>query len=575
MFLSPTKLMRLLLLQGRSKTVKLLAVGILVSIASAAAWHFTERRPARRAELPTHTVRYDKLPLTIEAQGDLESAENSEVVCRVKRVVPRGPFASTIKWVVENGTNVKRGQLLVDLDDSHLQDALKLEKVFLEKALCDWCQAEENYKIEISRNQNAIQSAQIAVLLAELDYYKYLKGDDGLRRKDLQRRLILAESDAEQWHVRVGHSELMLRKGFISPNRADIEQRQLRSARISLDRLREERRLFEECSRKQMVIRLEKKLAEAKHTLERTKIQARAKGSQANIGRLSRRKIYQRRLDRCRELQTEIAKCRITAPRGGLVVYHIPDAGASSKTVLSPGEPVRTEQLLMRIPDLTQMQVKTWVHEAMVSRVRGDVRQPTGFGECVQAALMTTSDPLLAANNLAVFADVRPQFREQDHRKISEGQPVLVRIDAFPNRVLHGHVQEVATVPSRINDDWSANDVNVYETLITIDEPLEGLKPDMTARVTILVNEELDHVLTVPLEALVGTPGIGKQRKCFVLTAEGPEARAIVLGLHNDKLAEVRSGLRAGEKVVLHPERLVEESDKGERSDGAEMGATK
>jgi hypothetical protein len=64
----------------------------------------------------------------------------------------------------------------------------------------------------------------------------------------------------------------------------------------------------------------------------------------------------------------------------------------------------------------------------------------------------------------------------------------------------------------------------------------------------------------------VGTISAGAERKCFVLGANGqPEMRDIVVGLSNERLVEVRSGLAEGEQVVLNPQPLLK--------DGSEMKA--
>ena len=45
--------------------------------------------------------------------------------------------------------------------------------------------------------------------------------------------------------------------------------------------------------------------------------------------------------------------------------------------MIEQGAQVKEGQKLLRIPNLQRMQVNTKVHEAMVARIRGDVRVPT------------------------------------------------------------------------------------------------------------------------------------------------------------------------------------------------------
>src|SRR5262249_10512161 len=157
--------------------------------------------------------------------------------------------------------------------------------------------------------------------------------------------------------------------------------------------------------------------------------------------------------------------------------------------------------------------------EALVSRVQGEIMQPTGFGDCVNVGLALTPDVGTRLGGLFWFGEVRDRFKDKELRVARKGQDAQVRIDAFPDRVLRGHVKSVATVASQ--QDWMTADVKTYQTMIAIDEVVENLKPGMSGEVTIYINEALNDVLTVPLQGILGTPSMGSERKCFVLTPEG------------------------------------------------------
>ena len=211
----------------------------------------------------------------------------------------------------------------------------------------------------------------------------------------------------------------------------------------------------------------------------------------------------------------------------------------------------------MRIPDLKRMIVNTKVHDAMVSRVHGEVWRQTGFSDTLRAAMLTQFDPVSrVAAQLAVM-DMHDKFRAHDLELLQQGQPATVRIDAFPSRVLKGHVKSVATVPAQ--QDWQSADVKVYQTMVAIDESVEGCKPGMNAEVTIKVDGTTEPVLAVPLQAVVGGAELGPKRKCFVRTPTGTVERDIVVGLANERMAEIRSGLVEGDEVVLNPKVLVGE----------------
>jgi hypothetical protein len=191
----------------------------------------------------------------------------------------------------------------------------------------------------------------------------------------------------------------------------------------------------------------------------------------------------------------------------------------------------------------------------MVSRVKGDTWQPTYFTETVRAALLAPPDGLTRLLTQVAMPEIRDRLREHEMRKVADGLLATVRIDAFPDRILKGHVKTVATVAAQ--QDWSSSDVKVYQTMVSIDESLENLKPGMSAEVTIHVDATDEAVMTVPVQAVFGGAELGVNRKVFVQSAEGPKERDVLIGLSNEKMVEVRGGLKEGEEVVLNPRVLL------------------
>jgi hypothetical protein len=203
------------------------------------------------------------------------------------------------------------------------------------------------------------------------------------------------------------------------------------------------------------------------------------------------------------------------------------------------------------------MQVNTKVHEAMVSRIRGDKRKSTGFFNALRVGLLLTPNPLdrLVNNSEFVLSTLREEYHDQDYVLESRGQSATVRVDAFPDKVLKAHVRTVAAVASQ--QDWFSSDVKVYQTLVMIDEPIDGLKPDMSAEVNIQVDPPSEAMLTVPLQAVFGGAEDGSKRKVFVSTPAGPQEREVTLGLFNEKMVEVKEGLAEGDQVVLNPKVIL------------------
>jgi hypothetical protein len=151
---------------------------------------------------------------------------------------------------------------------------------------------------------------------------------------------------------------------------------------------------------------------------------------------------------------------------------------------------------------------------------------------------------------------VRAKIHEAMVRSVEAGQSATIMIDSIPERVFNGKVKRVAAVPSQV--DMFSSDVKLFEAEISIEDSLEGynIKPQMTARVTITSEGSKDEVLTVPIQSVFGS--VESKRKCFVVGADGnPRMVDIEVGMNNDRLIEVKSGLEPGDKVVLNPAPLL------------------
>jgi multidrug resistance efflux pump len=495
---------------------------------------------------PVHVVKKERLQFAVVERGTLESADNHEIKVQVKASGRGGTIATTIKWVIEDGTRVRKGDTLVLLDDAGLKDQLTDQRIKVEQARAAWVKADEDYQIVLK-----------SVHIAELNVKKYL-GDklDGKEGEYLQLlnevegRIKIAESDLEMWEDRSAWSERMVKRGFLSRSQAEADRARLESAKISLKKVKGELDILERFTRNLTETDLKSKLDEAH-----------SKRKQAYSEKEAKQKILEQEESREAEIEAEIRKCTVLAPQDGLVVYYMPEqsryGGGSRQSIVAQGEPVNEGQKLMQIPNLTKMQVNVRVHEALVSHIRGDVHKPTGFrADGVQAGLLVAPDFFQRLIGQAAWMIVEGQFRSLELDMLDRGQRAFIRVDAYPNRVLRGHVKTLANVASQA--EFFSSDIKVYQTIVSIDEPVEKLKPGMSAEVTILADEGSDEVLTVPIQSVVGTIAMGAGRKCFVLDAKGePQERDIVIGRSNEKMVEVTKGLSEGDKVVHNPRPLL------------------
>jgi membrane fusion protein, copper/silver efflux system len=142
-----------------------------------------------------------------------------------------------------------------------------------------------------------------------------------------------------------------------------------------------------------------------------------------------------------------------------------------------------------------------------------------------------------------VIADVY----EQDIARVRTGQPASVAIDAIPGRPFEARV---AYLYPTLNTATRTTPVR-----LELDNPDGLLRPGMFAHVE-LVTGGAEPRLTVPTSAIVA--GADQQ---VVLVAEGEgrfRPQAVELGLRGREQVEILDGLKAGERVVVSANFLID-----------------
>ncbi len=146
---------------------------------------------------------------------------------------------------------------------------------------------------------------------------------------------------------------------------------------------------------------------------------------------------------------------------------------------------------------------------------------------------------------------VNTEINEVDLNKVHIGQPVEIRLDAFPNVVFSGKVETIGTLAHRkINPaTGKATSTKVFDLVVKVTEEDKRLKPGLSATVDIIV-DSLKNVLYVPIEAVFTT----KEGRTFVYLKEGNriEKRLVDIGKSNDSYVEIVNGLNEKDVVLLN-----------------------
>ncbi|MGD0098607.1 MAG: efflux RND transporter periplasmic adaptor subunit [Terracidiphilus sp.] len=161
-------------------------------------------------------------------------------------------------------------------------------------------------------------------------------------------------------------------------------------------------------------------------------------------------------------------------------------------------------------------------------------------GALIQGGTNSNSQdlPIVRLSQSALLR-LRLPVPEDDVRFVRDGDQVTVRVDAI-DRSLIGKVV-------RFTRDVNA-ETRTMETEVDVDNKDLSISPGMYAN-TMLRMAHVENAVTIPVEALVIKDG---GSVVFVLDdANHIHIRAVQVGIEGSKLAEIKSGLQPGERVIL------------------------
>jgi HlyD family secretion protein len=460
-----------------------------------ARWQLLDKN-TKKADQEFQAARRGDVTLKIVERGSVEPPAGGEIYCTVRSTKKGSTIATTIKSIVDNGTLVKKGDVLVTLDASAFEEQHRDKTKDVKLALAAKIQAEQQVEIQKLDNQAELLTAENRLDLAKIDLKKYTEGEYPQALQDVTGRIALARAELETAKEVAAQSAAQVKKGTVSKAQADADALRVDTARLQLQKVEEEKRVLVNFTRLRTETDLKARISEAQLNMQKAQLQAKAKLQFAQADLQAKTEIYDLENDRLTEVERQIAACTVKAPRAGLVVYHVPEQVRGGAVIVAQGEPVRESQLLLRVCELNQpMKVAIRVPEAQVAQV-------------------------------------------------AVKQKAAVRIDAFPNKVLAAQVEWIDTVASA--PDWFAADVRVYAVRLGLLEVVPALRPGMSAEATI-EGDRHAGVVTVPALAVLR---VGKASYCYIRNGQEVLKREVVPGASNDEVVEIKEGVKEGEQVL-------------------------
>lgn len=451
------------------------------------------------ATVETFVAKRGPLMIRVLEAGALK-AKDPEVLCSSLQ------GRAVIISIVPEGTWVKKGDLLVELDVTKLVDHRVDHEIMTRNAEAAYIDAREAALITKSLAQSSVEAAQLKYDFAKLDLEKYL-GQGGQYATDLAKAkgdIALSQQEVEKNKDYYDWSEKLAQEKYLSGTQLKADELTLRKSELNLRVAENNLQLLERYTYQRQLVQLRSDVHQSEAALERAKAKARANVAQAQAHLAAHEQEYRRNLDMLARVDDQISKGKIYAPTDGMVLYATSEGGHfhDDRKPLADGVEVWMRQELIYLTRSTSTVAEVDLHEANLQKVR-------------------------------------------------VGLPVIVTVDALPGRKFVGTISRIAPLADA-QSMWMNPDLKVYQTEITlaVDDP--ELRSGMNCRAEIIVEQHAD-ALYVPVQSIVRVRG---QPVVYVVDENGtPQERPVEIGLDDNTVARVVRGLEEGEAILLRPPR--------------------
>ncbi|MDB5174014.1 MAG: efflux transporter, family, subunit [Phycisphaerales bacterium] len=453
--------------------------------------YFTFLRPARPGPAAAAgkflTVQPVDLDVKVKKDGELQAVNNIDIVCMVEGL-------NTLVQIVKEGSFVKKGEVIVQIDSSLIRQKIDDTSIDLQRAQADVETSRQLREIQDSQNDANLKAAAVSLELAKIAQKQYIDGLYPQQLADDTTAVKMADITLKNKKEDLAQTRGLFAKGFVTA--ADVKQAELAVTTCEND-LSKAKTALEVLTRysHEMDLRGKESYAvQCEQALGRTKKENAINLRQKQVDLDTKEEALRVVTRKFAHLKEQLAACTIAAPADGLVVYASTPSGSGQP--LEQGAQVRERQALLRLPDTSAMKAVLRVNESQVTHLRAGLRAVvsiTGVAEPVGATL----------------------------EKISP----------------------VADSSQR----WWNPDLREYPVELTLDNTPANLKPGISVKGEVYV-DRLSDVVAVPLAALYTEKS---NSYVFIRNGEDIKPAAVKVGETNETLAQLLEGLAAGDQVLL------------------------
>lgn len=479
------------------KRKPILALFVILMVGGGVAFSFKSKE-IEVVQNNYHKVQQSDFLVSIVEGGTLSAT--SEIVIRNET-----DYTLQIIDIVPEGTIVKEGDLLVELDSSSLREKIASQELSVESGRQNLVDSEDALELSKLTWEAEIEEEELKLKFAKSDLEKYIEGDWPILKKSLEAKITIAEAELERAKDRLVKTESLKKKGYATAVELEADRLSVKKQQLNIEQYQQELDITIKYDYPKRVQLLESNVKDAEIDLLRNKRKAKTSIASYESSVESRKRTLKQYEDRLASYKKQLELCTITAPRDGLVVYQQPSSYRYPG--IEVGSQISSKYRILKLPDVSQMMLDIKVHESHVRQVR-------------------------------------------------PGLPCYITIDSMTDQRFTGFIRKVAPLPDTTSRYYNPN-LKVYNTEVWINEKLSDLKPGVSGRSEIVITN-LTDVLTVPIQAVTT---LGGKQVAFVRKGTRDEPVEVEVGMFNDTMIEIKSGLAAGDEVLLSPLTLGDQLD--------------
>ena len=446
-------------------------------------------------DVPTFTAKRGPLTISVVESGTIKARDQHIIKNEVEG-------RTSIISLVSEGTRVKEGDLLVELDASSLQDAKINQEISVQNNEAAYINAQENLAIVTSKATSDVNQAELDLEFAQQDLKKYEQGQYPKDVNEANKRITLAKEELERSEQTLVWSNKLFEEKYLSETERAADELTVKRRRLEYDLAVADLNLLQDFTYPRQIRQFQSDVQQAVSALDRARRKADADKRQAEADLKAKEAEYTRQQAKLLKIEDQIIKTTILAPCDGLVVYATSTKSGLAgmlKEPLAEGQQVFERQELIYLPTDASTMAEVSIHETSLAKVR-------------------------------------------------IGQPAIVTVETLPGKKFLGTVAMVAPLPDSAGIFLNP-DLKVFKTQINLDTDDPALRPGTTCRAEIIV-ETYDDAIYVPVHTVTR---VGRNTMVYLSEGDLVVPRKVEIGLDNNRMIRIVSGLNEGELVLLDP----------------------